>query len=76
MKIKKKFVTSSDIQNQMKTRKRSSRPQMSCFRCSTDWRYISAYISAGGGGGELSAPTGYATDKFILMLMPQEPFVE
>ena len=61
---KKKVFTSSDVefipQNQVKTKKRSTRPHMSCFHCSADCRYISAYISAeggrGGGGATLATP--------------------
>ena len=44
-------------------KKGSSRPQMSCFHCSADWKYISAYISAKGEEGcDPSAPPspGYA----------------
>ena len=46
-----KVFTSSDVQfipqNQVKTKKRSTRPHMSCFHCSADCRYI-AYTSGGG----------------------------
>ena len=44
----KKVFTSFDVQftpqNVVRTKKKkASRPQMFCFHCSADWRYISAY---------------------------------
>ena len=61
---KKKVFTSSNIQfipqNQVKTKKkeRSTSPQMSCFHCFADCRYMSVYPSVG--GTTPAAPPGYA----------------
>ena len=43
---------------------------MSCFHCSADWRYISAHISAGGGGNPsgLPPPPGNAFTFWIYFL--------
>ena len=64
VKTKKKVFTSFDVQftpqNQVKTppKKKVIASSDVLFHCSADWRYIPAYISAGGGRGPSAPPPG------------------